>query len=123
MTPGRYDIKVTRGIFWTLRLEAKDDAGVLINFTDTYDSCLLQVRPPRTQGDPIGSVLFELTSASGQIDLSQGTQISLEIPAEDSASIAFDAGQYELMLLNGEVVDKLLRGYILVSGEFIEGEI
>lgn len=112
MTPGKYNIVIWRGGTWSIGITSED-----IDFTD-YTSFRMQIRPPWVKSSPTQSALLELTSANGRIVLEDGNSIlRLTIPAVNTAALTFDEGAYELELVNGDVVDKLLYGAVTVKGE------
>jgi hypothetical protein len=126
MVPGKYDITIYRGGTWKINLEAQDANGDPLDFS-IYDEIRMQIRPSWIQGVPTGSALLELTKDNGRIILN-GTQLSLTISAQDTTTIDFDSGRYDVELVKHvdlvadppipeEVVDKFLLGTVEVLGE------
>ncbi len=126
MIPGKYDITIHRGGTWNISLESEDENGVDTDFSD-YDEARMQIRPPWIKGVPVKAPLLELTTGSGHIVIS-GTTVTLTISAQETASLDFDEGQYELEFVKHvdlgavppipkEIVDKLILGSVAVTGE------
>ena len=125
MTPAKYDITIYRGGTFNISFEGRNKVGVLTDYESVYDSMKLQVRLPwKTQGSASNRPLLELSTANGGIIVS-GTNITLNISAEDTTKLAFDEGKYDLeMIIDAtvdpvapEVVDKLIYGSVNVIGE------
>ena len=67
----------------------------------------------------IGSpILFELTTENGRIFLDEtGNTITLTISALDTEQISFDSAKYDLELVQGDTVVRLIEGDVSVEGE------
>lgn len=111
MLAGQYDITVEQGSTFSLTLTYKDQRGYVIDLTD--HTARMQLRPS------VGSstIALELTTANGRIaiDGAQG-KITLQIGATDTAGLS-GTGVYDLELVNGAVVQRILEGTYSVSPE------
>lgn len=67
----------------------------------------------------VGSpILFELTTENGRIAIDEtNNTITLTINALDTEQIAFDSAKYDLELVQGDTVVRLVEGDISVEGE------
>ena len=111
MGAGVYHMKLEQGSTFGLTITYKDSNGTAINLTGY--SARMQMR--RTYED---SALIELTTDNGRITLggSAGT-VTLTIAAGDTAALPSVEGVYDLELVSGDIVDKLLAGTFTVARE------
>ena len=112
MAAGQYNINIEQGSTLDIPVVWKSSDGVPINLTGY--TARMQIR--RTKADP--SILYELTTENGRlsIDGPQG-KVTIRIPAADSAGFTWRRGVYDLEMVSGDAVTRLLEGAVTVSPE------
>lgn len=112
MTAGIYDITIEQGATFQMNLTWKDNLGSPINISGY--SARMQVR---TSYEAEGT-LVSLTSSGGDIVLggALGT-IAITIAASVTQGLQIDEGVYDLELVNGLTVTRLLQGRATISRE------
>lgn len=112
MSAGIYDITIEQGATFTLSLTWKDSTGNPVNLTGY--SARMQVRTSYEAED----TLVSLTSSGGDIVLggALGT-IIITIAASATQTLQLDEAVYDLELVNGATVTRLLQGRATVSRE------
>ena len=110
--PGQYDITIIQGATLSLQLTYQDADGVAINLTG-YTARL----QARTAVDTSAAFL-DLTTENGGITLggSAGT-ITISRTAAQTAAMTEQSGVYDLELITGSTVSRILAGNIIVSRE------
>lgn len=132
MLASKYDPVIQRGGTFSISITSKDENGAATNFS-VYDSMRLHVRPawvgkPGTIKD--APLLSLSTATGGGITLPDINTIQIDISAATTAGLTFNSGKYELEMIKDvdlvadppipvEVVDKLLYGIVLVTGEIV----
>lgn len=111
MGAGIYHMKLDQGSTFSLVLTYKDSNGDAINLSGY--TARMQMR--RNHED---TTLIDLTTENGRIALggSAGT-VTLTIAAGDTAALPPVEGVYDLELVQGSVVDKLLAGTFSIARE------
>jgi len=111
MGAGIYHIKMDQGSTFSLVLTYKDSNGDAINLTGY--TARMQMR--RNHQD---DSLIDLTTENGRIALGgvAGT-VTLTISATDTAALPPVEGVYDLEIVSGAVVDKLLAGTFSIARE------
>lgn len=109
---GTYNITLDQGATYSTQLTYKDSAGALIDLTGY--TARMQVR---IQVDSASTVL-DLTTENGRIILG-GAAGTINLTVDAVTTAALTAGQYvyDLELVNGAVVDRLIMGTFLVRPE------
>lgn len=108
MPSASYDIEIEKGATFSLVLTWKDENGSPIDLTGY--SAKMQVRSSPTATDVITE--FSTTNARIALGGSAGT-ITLSMTAADTAAITKTKGVYDLELISGSTVTRLLEGSIL----------
>lgn len=110
---GTYNIITDQGATFTRELTWKDSAGSAVNLT-AY-TARMQVR---SQIDATGAAVLELTTENNRIVLC-GTagSIILTVPATAMGSVTAATYAYDLELVSGIVVTRLVQGTFEVRGE------
>jgi hypothetical protein len=110
---GTYNITADQGATFVRQLTWRDPAGSAIDLT-TY-TARMQVRP---SVDAAGAAVLELTTENGRIALggTAGT-INLTVAATAMAEIPADTFVYDLEMVNGSIVTRLVQGSFNVRGE------
>jgi len=110
MSAATHNLIVERGATWAQNLIWKDSGGTPINLTGY--SARMQVRPRSG-----GNVLVSLTSGSGITLGTTGGTIDLALSAGDTAVLPAGVYRYDLELITGTTVTRLVEGQFTVSAE------
>jgi len=112
MSAGIYDITIEQGATFALTATWKDNTGSPINLSGY--SARMQVRTSYEAEE----TLVSLTSSGGDIVLggALGT-IVITIAASVTQGLQINEGVYDLELINGATVTRLLQGRATVSRE------
>lgn len=112
MAAGLYDITIEQGATFQMSLTWKDSTGAAVNITGY--TARMQVR----ENYEAESTLVSLTSSGGDIVLggALGT-IAITIGASATQLLQLDEAVYDLELVNGATVTRLLQGKATVSRE------
>lgn len=109
---GILNITIEQGATFNPVLTWKDENGVVIDLTGY--SARMQIR------DTVDATSFiaELTDLTGEIVLggTAGT-ITFNLSAAATAAFTFDSAVYDLELVNGTIVNRLLKGEVILSKE------
>ena len=110
---GNYNIITDQGATFSRTLTWTDSAGTAVNLTGY--TARMQVR---TDYETTGTPVLSLTTENGKIVLggSAGT-IALGVPASDMASVIAGSYVYDLELVSGVVVVRLVQGTFTVRAE------
>lgn len=112
MSAGTYDLKIEQGATLSLTFTYQNEAGTPINLTN-------MTARAKIREDFGSAVVLELTTANGRITLggALGT-IALNVPATTTATLSAPfEGVWDLELVNGATVTRLLQGKAVVSPE------
>ena len=109
---GKYNMTIDQGATLALRMTYKDSAGDLISLTGY--TARMQVR----QTVPSTSTILDLTTENGGLTLG-GAAGTIDVAITATASEAVAAGQYvyDLELVNGTTVERLVMGTFTCRGE------
>jgi hypothetical protein len=112
MTAGIYDITIEQGATFQMSLTWKDSTGSPVNLTGY--SARMQVRSSYESED----TLVSLTSTGGDIVLggALGT-IAVTIAATVTGPLVCEEAVYDLELINGTQITRLIQGKATVSRE------
>lgn len=111
MLAGRYDLTVEQGSTFNLTLVYKDQRGYVIDLTGY--SARMQLRT----SVGASTVALDLTTANGRISVDGAAgKINLSIAAADTAGLS-GTGVYDLELVNGQTVQRILEGSYTISPE------
>jgi selenophosphate synthetase-related protein len=112
MAAGVYDITIEQGATFTMSLTWKDSTGSPVNLTGY--TARMQVR----ENYEAESTLVSLTSSGGDITLggALGT-IAVTIAASATQLLQLDEAVYDLELVNGATVTRLIQGRAIISRE------
>lgn len=113
MPAGKYDITIEQGSTFKLGLRLVDTASVPIDLTDY--TARMQVRREVYSE----TVLLELTTENGRIAiLPSNGSVLLEVEAEATAELSFNAAVYDLETISGSgEVARILQGTVTLSKE------
>lgn len=112
MAAGTHNITIEQGATFTLNLVWRDSNAALVNLTGY--TARMQVRQKHTSD----TAALSLTSEAGDIVLggALGT-IVVTAAATVTDDIPFRSGVYDLELINGTVVTRLLQGVATITPE------
>lgn len=110
-TVGQYDFVILQGATFSAIFTVKTGAGVAWDLTGW--TARMTIRDAKG-----GTSLLSLTTANSRITLggAAGT-VTLTISATDTAAITWTRGVYDLELVNGSTVYRILEGVITVNEE------
>jgi hypothetical protein len=113
MTAGNYNITAEQGASFRRVLTWNDAANEPINLTGY--TARMQIRSDYFTPDP---ATISLTTENGRITLggALGT-ISLYISATDMAALVADAYVYDLELISGAEITRLVQGTFVINAE------
>lgn len=109
MPAGNYNIACEQGATFALSIEWRDSTGALVDLSGR--TARMQVRASKSAS----TTVLELTTENGRIALT--TSIALSISATTTAALTPGAYVYDLEVVNGAEVVRLLEGSFVVSGE------
>ena len=111
------DINFTAGATWNTGWSLWDSAKTPVNFTTMTATCEIKDRPG---GQLLASWTNELDNGA-QVVLANGS-VSLEVAASTTRELVDDdyRGVYEIELVSGNKVLKLVRGIIVIRKEIVE---
>ena len=109
---GTYDINVEQGATFSLQITYKDPSNQPINLTGYTARMDVRTKVKAT------TETIELTTENGRIALGGvlGT-VTLSLTAAETAAIASGKYVYDLELVNGAAVIRLIEGSFIVSPE------
>jgi hypothetical protein len=111
MLAGELNLTIEQGATFLLTLIYQDDTGAPANLSGYTGR--MQLRASKTAANPA----LELTTENGRISINGNAgQINLTISATDTAALS-GSGVYDLELVNGEIVERLVEGTYTVSAE------
>lgn len=111
MLAGQLDLVIEQGATFTLSMFYQDDTGAAVDITGR--TARMQMRSAVTSAD----VVLALTTENGRIAI-EGSRglIALSIAATDTAGLS-GSGVYDLELVNGALVERVLQGAYTISPE------
>jgi hypothetical protein len=108
---GQYDFTIKQGATFQYNMIWKDSDGVAIDL-DGY-TARMQIRK-----DYEKELYIELTTENDRITLNNETgHIDLYISAADTEDLDFKKGRYDLELITGTTVYRILEGIVLLNRE------
>jgi tRNA threonylcarbamoyladenosine modification (KEOPS) complex Pcc1 subunit len=115
MTAGKYNITIEQGSTYVNKMTFYTDSTQTtpIDFTGYTWRMQIRIAIPST------TVLLELTSEDGRIDISDQANgvITLNISATDTAALNFGEAVYDIESILAAVVDRKLYGSVTLSKE------
>lgn len=112
MLAGQYDITVEQGSTFSLTLVYQDQRGYVVPLTGY--TARMQLR----QSAAASTSQLELTTENGRISITPDEgRITLSISAADTAALSALPGVYDLEIVNGTFVQRILEGAYTVSPE------
>tara|TARA_R100000278_G_scaffold116263_1_gene95531 strand:+ start:315 stop:677 length:363 start_codon:yes stop_codon:yes gene_type:complete len=115
MSAGNYDFEIEQGATLTLNLSYKDSNGSVINLSSGYTARM------KIKDGPDGSVIASTESSDSPNNTisivlgSSGNNIVVTINATTTAGFNFDKAMYDLELVSGSVVDRVLEGRVTLD--------
>lgn len=125
MKPANVNLNIYKGQTFrdVIGLESPDETPLPL--ASTYDGARMQVRPYLESP----TVLLELTTDNGRLELTDAGEIKFLVSAQDTAALVttydYEQWVYDLELYSGtgptQVVDKPLAGVVVVWPEVTRG--
>ena len=117
MAAGKYDITIEQGATFTLNLSYKDSAGDVVDLSSSYTS-RMKIR------ESTGGTIIASTEAgdSPKNTLSialaaSGNNIIVTMSATNTAALDFDNAVYDLEIITGALIDRIIEGRVFLSKE------
>ena len=117
MAAGKYDITIEQGATFTLNLSYKNSAGAVQDLSSSY-TARMKIR------ESVGGTIIASTESGDSpkhtitIALAaSGNNIIVTISATNTATFDFDNAVYDLELVSGVEVDRVIEGRIFLSKE------
>lgn len=111
MQAGELHLTIEQGATFLLTLIYQDDTGAPANLTGY--TARMQLRASKTAS----TAVLELTTENGRIGIvGAAGQINLTISATDTGALT-GSGVYDLELVNGDIVERLVEGTYVVSAQ------
>lgn len=110
--PGKYNLTIYQGETFGFSIIWKDAEGVPIDLTGY--SARMQIRYDGVNGD----IAADLSTTNGGIEIdNEAHTITVYISATDTASMLAKSGVYDLEMVLGDVVTRLLEGKVKIIPE------
>lgn len=112
MSAGTYDFSIEQGTTFTLNLSYKDSAGSVIDLSSGYSAKM------KIKDSPDGEVIASTESSDSPKNTisialaSAGNNIVVTIPATATGAFTFESAVYDLQLINGSVVERVVEGRV-----------
>ena len=113
MAAGRYDITIEQGATFSLPISYKDSTGSVVDLV-AGDGYTARRMIKESAG---GTSIISLTNSSGITLAASGNNIVIEISATDTAAMDFDNAVYDLEIVSGTEVTRVLEGKVKLSRE------
>ena len=118
MSAGKYNIDIEQGADFNLNLAYKDSAGTVMNLNG-YTARM------KIKDSPVGSVIASTESSDSPLNTltpatsngSSGTNITITMTATNTANLDFEDAVYDLELVTGSNVDRVIEGKVRLSKE------
>ena len=117
MAAGKYDITIEQGATFTLPISYKDSNDAVIDLSSGY-TARMRIK------ESVGGTLLastesgDSTGATITIALaSSGNNITISMNATNTAALNFDHAVYDLELVSGSVVDRIIQGRVKLAKE------
>tara|TARA_Y100001938_G_C8088394_1_gene433510 strand:+ start:477 stop:839 length:363 start_codon:yes stop_codon:yes gene_type:complete len=117
MSAGRYDITIEQGATFTLPISYKDSNDAVINLSSNYTARMRikeshggSLLASTESGDSTGATITVTLAASGN-------NVTISMTATNTAALNFDSAVYDLELVSGSEVDRLLEGRVKLKKE------
>ena len=111
MAAGKYDITIEQGTPFSLPISYKDSTGSVVDLSSSYTSRMM------IKESAGGTTIKSLTNGSGMTLAASGNNIVVDISATDTASMDFDNAVYDLEIVSGSTVTRVLEGKVKLSRE------
>ena len=112
MSAGTYDFSIEQGTTFTLNLSYKDSAGSVIDLSSGYSAKM------KIKDSPDGEVIASTESSDSPKNTisialaSTGNNIVVTIPATATGAFTFESAVYDLQLVSGSVVERVVEGRV-----------
>ena len=117
MAAGKYDITIEQGATFTLNLSYKNSAGAVLDLSSGY-SARMKIR--ESTG---GTIIASTESGDTPKDTlsialaASGNNIIVTMTAVNTATLDFDNAVYDLELIAGAAIDRIIEGRVFLSKE------
>ena len=117
MAAGKYDITIEQGATFTLNLSYKNSAGAVLDLSSGY-TARMKIR--ESTG---GTIIASTESGDTPKDTlsialaASGNNIIVTMTAANTATLDFDNAVYDLELIAGAAIDRIIEGRVFLSKE------
>jgi len=112
MSAGTYDFSIEQGTTFTLNLSYKDNTGSVLDLSSGYSAKM------KIKDSPDGEVIASTESSDSPKNTisialaSAGNNIVVTIPATATGAFTFESAVYDLQLISGLVVERVVEGRV-----------
>jgi len=117
MAAGKYDIEIEQGATFTLPLSYKDSSDVVIDLSSGYTA---RMKIKESVGGTILASTESSDSPQNTISISlaaTGNNITISMSATNTSALNFSNAVYDLELVSGSEVDRVIEGRVKLSEE------
>jgi len=117
MAAGKYDITIEQGSTFTLNLSYKDSDGAVVDLSVGYTG---RMKIRESTGGTIIASTESGDSPKNTLSIAlaaSGNNIIVTMTAANTAALDFDNAVYDLELVAGTTVDRIIEGRVFLSKE------
>ena len=117
MAAGKYDITIEQGATLTVNLSYKNSAGAVLDLSSGYTS---RMKIRESTGGTIIASTESGDSPKNTLSIAlaaSGNNIIVTMTAANTAALDFNNAVYDLELISGLVVDRIIEGRVFLSEE------
>ena len=117
MAAGKYDITIEQGATYTINLSYKDSAGAVVDLSSSYTS---RVKIRESTGGTIIASTESGDSPKNTLSIAlaaSGNNIIVTMTATNTAALDFDNAVYDLEIITGALIDRVIEGRVFLSKE------
>ena len=117
MAAGKYDITIEQGATLTVNLSYKNSAGAVLDLSSGYTS---RMKIRESTGGSIIASTESGDSPKNTLSIAlaaSGNNIIVTMTAANTATLDFDNAVYDLELVAGLVIDRIIEGRAFLSKE------
>lgn len=113
MRAGEYKLTIEQGVTLDLELQYTNDDGTPVDISGMTLRCQGRGRYEST------STLFDWSTTGGEIVIKDAVngRFAFDVTATETAALDFNRGVYDLELVDGATVERLLKGSVVLDLE------
>ena len=123
MSAGRYDIMIEQGATFTLPISYKDSSDAVINLATTTNNNPDYTARMKIKESAGGTIIASSESSDAPKNTlsialaASGNNITVTMSATNTAALDFETAIYDLELVSGASVDRIIEGRVKLSRE------